>query len=117
MKTVWIMVSMITAIMWSQSVVSAELKKETDHLFQYLEQSGCQFVRNGKAYSGKEAIPHIKKKYDHYEDEIKTGEDFIRLSASRSLISKKPYWVRCTGKGDVLSQKWLTDELERYRKQ
>lgn len=103
--------------LWPLQGWSNPLQQEINHLFEYLTQSDCHFIRNGKVYSGKDAVPHIRKKYEHYRDEIKSGEDFIRLSASKSLISKKPYWVQCGDGTRVLSQQWLTQELERFRQQ
>jgi len=58
---------------------------------------------------------HLQRKYDHFKDEIKTPEDFIWLSASKSLISGKPYMVK-TKTGQLMkSETWLLEALESYR--
>jgi hypothetical protein len=45
----------------------------------------------------------------------KTPEDFIRLSATKSLMSGKPYMVK-TKAGQLLkSETWLLKALEAYR--
>ena len=41
------------------------MKQEAEHLFAYLENSGCQFNRNGSWYSASEAAAHIRKKYEY----------------------------------------------------
>ncbi len=94
--------------------VPATQKGEVDHLLQYVELSNCVIDRNGTKHSGKEAVGHIQKKYDYFRDKIKSTEDFIDYSASKSTMSGKPYHVRCGGK-TVTTKEWLLDELRTYR--
>ena len=77
--------------------------------------SQCEFERNGTRHSAVEALAHINKKHDYYEDDIVKTEDFIRLTASQSLISKKPYYIHCPGKKGVKSKEWLQAQLADYR--
>lgn len=88
---------------------------EIQHLMKFIERSQCTYIRNGESYTGKDALEHIKKKYDYYEDDIKTAEDFIRLSASQSTMSGKPYTVECKGQNTQTSEEWLMQELIRMR--
>jgi len=89
---------------------------EIQHLINYVSNTQCTYVRNGDKHTGKEAVEHIQKKYDYFSDDIKTAEDFIRLSATKSTFSGKPYKVICEGK-TMDSAQWLLDELKRFRQQ
>ena len=92
-------------------------KPEVQHLLDYLKNSGCQMERNGSKHDAQEAVEHIQKKYDYYKDDIKTTEDFIERSASRSSLSGRAYHVLCPGEDARPTADWLKDELERYRKE
>lgn len=71
--------------------------------------------RNGKRHSSAEALAHIKKKYDYFRDRIRTTEDFILLSASKSTMSGKSYTVSCDGLEHIQTRDWLMQELNEYR--
>jgi len=93
-----------------------ELHKEIDHLLNYVKTTECTYIRNGDSYKGAKAMSHIKRKYDYFEDDIHTAEDFIRLSATKSTMSNSKYHIKCPDQPEVESGKWLLDELARYRK-
>ena len=88
---------------------------EVQHLINYLETSDCNMVRNGKSYNGKDGAKHVRRKYDHFRDEISSTEDFIAYSATKSLMSSKLYQVQCPGQEAVPSADWLLEELEVFR--
>ena len=54
----------------------------------------AKFVRNGKAYDSKKAANHLRHKLMAAGDRVKTADDFIRLCASKSSLSGKPYLIR-----------------------
>ena len=89
---------------------------EIKHLLQFVEQTQCQYERNGKMHNGVAAVKHIKKKYQYFLDDIKTTEDFINYSATKSKMSGKYYQVHCNGRSAIKSQDWLLIELKKYRK-
>ena len=93
-------------------------KKEIQHLFSYLESSGCQFLRNGSWHSALDASKHLQQKYKYMLNRggISTAESFIERGASESSMSNKPYQVRCgnVAKADT-SAAWFKAELARYR--
>ncbi len=97
--------------------MQADTEKEILHLFEYLENSNCEFNRNGTWYSTHKAVKHIKKKYRYYMKKglINSAEQFIDRAASRSSMSGKSYLVRCGDSGPVESSTWLTRELKRFR--
>jgi hypothetical protein len=88
---------------------------EVEHLIERLAGSDCEMVRNGKAHSGAEGANHVRNKYDHFRDEIDSTEAFIGMAATKSLMSGRPYEVRCPGQPPVPSAQWLLEELEDFR--
>jgi hypothetical protein len=112
------------ALLFLASTISAAepsltAREEVDHLLAYLQESNCRFVRNGEEFSAQDARDHLSKKYAYLlrKGLVKEAEDFVRLGASKSSSSGKPYQVRCVGKPAVLSETWLSEELARYRQQ
>jgi hypothetical protein len=89
---------------------------EIKYLLAFVDNSACNYERNGTMYTGAEAAKHINKKYRYYFDDIKSTEDFIKYSATRSKISGKYYKVHCANKIEVKSRDWLLLELKNYRK-
>jgi len=95
--------------------VAGPMDTEIAFLKQHINDSSCQFIRNGKAYSSEQALAHINKKQDYFSDDIDSTERFIELSASSSTMSKKPYHIHCPGQNKVTSRQWLTSALQDYR--
>ncbi|HSG28211.1 MAG TPA: DUF5329 family protein [Candidatus Krumholzibacterium sp.] len=93
-----------------------ELGAVVEHLLKFVEEAGCVFIRNGREYDSRDAAKHIRRKYNHYRKEIKTPGDFIRLSATKSEMSGKPYMVRLAGGKEIPCARWLEQELARYER-
>ena len=90
---------------------------EINHLLGLIEQSGCEFFRNGTWYDAQRAQAHLRAKYDALaaSNQIKTAEDFIEKAASHSSISGRPYQIKC-GSGTAMSTgQWFSEALARYR--
>lgn len=98
--------------------ISEPIRQEIAHLISYLENSGCQFNRNGSWHSAKDAGAHINKKYQYLLDKnlVATAEEFIARAASESSMSGKPYEVKCADSAAVASAQWFKAELDQYRK-
>ena len=92
-------------------------KNEIAYLIGYLGKSGCLFNRNGTWYESTEAVKHLNQKYEYFlkKGQINNAEDFIRLAASVSSMSGKPYQVKCGSDSPVLSDAWLKAELDKQR--
>ena len=88
-----------------------------EHLINYLADSDCQMVRNGKSHDGKYGANHVRRKYAHFRKEISNTEGFIRYSATKSTLSGRYYEVHCVGEAPVRSSDWLLEELKAYRSQ
>lgn len=91
-------------------------QQEINHLLTFVGDSGCRFIRNGDEHTPEKSLKHIQKKYSHFKKKIKTAEDFIARSATGSLMSGKPYYVKCPKvEGKRKSAEWLLEELSRFR--
>src|SRR5450631_930991 len=94
----------------------AAAETEINHLLGLIEQSGCEFFRNGTWYDAKRAQAHLRAKYDMLaaSDQIKTAEDFIEKAASISSLSGQPYQIRCGGGAAMTTNQWFGNALARY---
>jgi hypothetical protein len=99
----------------SLNVFASTQEDEINHLLRFIASTDCQYERNGTLHNGKEAVEHIKKKYQYYSDDIESSEDFNKHSATKSKISGKYYKIHCTDKAVVKSKNWLLTELTVYR--
>jgi Family of unknown function (DUF5329) len=93
------------------------LEQTINYLLDCVAKSDATFVRNGQTHTPQEAVDHIKAKYEHFKNEIKTPEDFIRLAASKSLLTGQPYLVRTKDGKEIQLSAWLTDALKKHRGQ
>ena len=107
-KFIWILMILCTGLL-------ADTQAEIAHLLNYVKTTQCKYIRNGSEHSGADAASHIKKKYDYFKDDIKTAEDFIRLSATKSTMTGSKYYIQCPNSPKVESGKWLLSELKRFR--
>ena len=98
----------------SASLALADMQDEIQHLLQYVENSGCEFERNGTVYGSAEARSHIEKKYNYVRSKVYETGDFISYAATGSSMSGKKYHVICNGKKQA-SAGWLHNELASYR--
>ena len=113
---------LIAALTFASSFTLAEnvapredLSQTIRHLLDFVANSDCVFFRNGRAHTAKEAAAHIGAKYNYYKHEIKTAEDFIRLAATKSEFSGRPYMVKTADGKEISSAEWLGQALSDYR--
>ena len=103
------------------SMVSADVppesRHEVEHLISFVSNTSCQIERNWISHNGDEAITHIQQKYDYFRDDIKTTEQFIEYSATKSTMTGRDYLVKCTGHSPIKTRDWLVQELQKYRAQ
>ena len=93
----------------------SSLELEINYLLRQVETTECTFNRNGSRHKGTEAVAHIQRKYDYFKDDIKTAEDFIRTSASKSTMTRRAYTIECPHQSPVTSESWLLGQLAKYR--
>lgn len=101
----------------SAQQLSPQSDAEIARLISWVQNSSCQFNRNGAWHSSGEAAAHIRRKYQAALDKglIHSAEDFIAAAASRSSFSGADYTVRCQGGPVMRCADWLTAELRRIR--
>ena len=90
---------------------------EVDFLLGYIQESGCDFYRNGTWHAASAARSHLHDKYVFLvaRDQIRTTEDFIEKAASKSSLSGETYQVRCGADAPATTELWLRAELARFR--
>ncbi|MCP4296739.1 MAG: DUF5329 domain-containing protein [Proteobacteria bacterium] len=110
-----LLITSIILMISSSAWAGSSMQKEINYLINFVLNSDCLFIRNGSEHTPEEAVAHIKKKYAYFESDINSAEKFIELSASKSTFSRKAYQIQCRGSGKIPSQKWLLDELSKYR--
>ncbi len=113
LKMYKILILLLAMLSWH---ASASTQDEINHLLNFVSSTDCKYERNGDLHNGLEAVAHIKKKYEYYAEDIKTAEDFIKYSATKSKMSGKYYKIHCKDMAAVKSQEWLLEELKAYRK-
>ncbi len=109
---------LLLVMLYASSVnadVPLEQRHEVDHLINYVKTTSCQMNRNGQFHAGPAALAHIQKKYSYFKDKIRSTEQFIELSATKSTMSGKYYVVKCGNNQPIKTKDWLLRELKLYR--
>ncbi|WP_242101595.1 DUF5329 domain-containing protein [Lysobacter sp. M2-1] len=111
-----LLVLMSGAAMAQQSLPPSA-SREIEQLFLALEQSHCQFYRNGSWHAAEEASVHLRRKYNYLVKKglASSAEVFIDRAASKSSMSGKPYLVKCGSATPVESKQWFTGKLREVR--
>ncbi len=120
MRLVYFLLFLVTlcpSVVSKATQTPSTTRTEIQVLLKRLQDSGCQFNRNGSWYSGAEAQTHLSKKLDYLERKnmLKSTEDFIKLGASTSSYSGKAYLVKCGNTHAVESKIWLSEQLKLIR--
>ena len=91
--------------------------QEIEYLISSVEHmQDATFVRNGVSYDARKAASHLRMKLKYAGSNVKSAEDFIRMCASRSSISGKPYELRFADGRVMTSESYFTGKLAEYRK-
>jgi hypothetical protein len=94
---------------------STEIEAEIEFLLDHVRSSQLVFIRNGKDYDAQEAYEHMIAKYRHFERKVHSAEAFIEYSATRSLISGRPYRVRLSDGTEMEAGVYLLERLAQFR--
>ena len=85
-----------------------------ERLIQFVEsQQQVRFVRNGNAYSAKEAAQFLRAKYASMGGNVATAAQFIDQIAARSSTTGQAYLMRFPDGRTVPSATVLAEELAR----
>ena len=119
MKKLFVLVKIFIICIFVSNAANADVPpeqiKEVNHLLKFVKSSGCIINRNGTDHPAAEGIEHIEMKYDYFRGDIKSTEDFIAYSATKSTMSGDYYMVSCPGKKTIRTQDWLMTELKKFR--
>lgn len=109
------LISLMLSVLWLPfAQATSTTEEEIQHLFAFISQSDCIFIRNSSEYPAKKAHNHMQTKYNYAKRWVESAEQFIDRIASKSSISGARYQVRCRGRL-FYSDNWLKQELTRYR--
>jgi hypothetical protein len=90
-------------------------KKKIEFLISSVENlKGAKFIRNGSEHNGKEAADHLRMKLQTAGGKVQTADDFIRLCASKSFITGKPYMIRLSDGKTIKSEEYFRERLKEY---
>ena len=105
----------LALVAWrAQASPSAVEAARIEHLIQYVgSQSQVKFVRNGTAYSGKEAARFLRAKFDKMGEHVSTAQQFIEQIATGSSTSGQAYLIRFGDGRTVTAAQFLSAELKR----
>lgn len=117
MKNIVVTAFVILAL-FSGAAVSAQdtiEKKKIEFLISSVENfKGAKFIRNGSEHDGKKAAEHLRMKLQIAGDRVQTADDFIRLCASSSFITGKPYMIRYSNGKTIKSEEYFREKLKKY---
>lgn len=90
-------------------------KKKIDFLISSIANlKEAKFIRNGSEHDCKEAAKHLRMKLEKAGSHVQTAGDFIRLCASQSYITGKPYMIRLSNGKTIKSEEFLREKLKEY---
>ncbi len=115
MKHFQIFLAALTLAFVQHATAAESLEQTINFLIDHIAKADAVFTRNGTTHTPAEAVEHIKAKYAHFKKDIMTPEDFIRLAASKSLLTGKLYTVTPRGGKEEPMSEWLTAALQEHR--
>lgn len=97
------------------TMADVPLADTIDYLLRQVAESNYVFIRNGKDHDSEDAAKHMRRKFEHFADEIATPEQFIDRSATKSMMTGKRYRVRFPDGKEMDTADWLREELTEFR--
>jgi hypothetical protein len=99
---------------WAGDVMPEAERARVERLIVYVEsRSDVAFVRNGTAYSSRDAASFLRGKMDRMGRGVTSAQQFIEQIASKSSTSGEPYMIRHADGRMEQSAKFLGEELKR----
>ncbi len=117
MKNILVTAFVILAIF--SGAVSAQdniEKKKIEFLISSVENlKGAKFIRNGTEHDdGKAAADHLRMKLQNAGGYVQNADDFIRLCASKSFLTGKPYMIKSSDGKTITSEEYFRKKLKEY---
>lgn len=105
---------LLAAVCAANAVPSAAEQARIQRLIAYVEaQSTIRFVRNGSAYSSKDAATFLRRKFEKMGEHVTTAQQFIEQIASKSSTTGEVYQIRFPDGRQIPAARFLGDELKR----
>lgn len=112
----WVVLLMLATLNAMAQQASAVEQRKIDYLIQSVAQlHSAQFIRNGSSYDASAAVHHLELKRRYAGSRVHTADDFIRLCATGSSMSGKPYTIRFADGHVETSAHWLRTRLAAWR--
>ncbi len=92
-----------------------DIPAEIEYLLTTIGNSDCTFIRNGKRHDARDAEAHLRMKYRRGKRYAPTSEKFIERLASKSSLSKNPYYIECDSEERIAFGQWLMQRLNELR--
>lgn len=91
-----LLVSLLACVlMFAPKTATAAPADEIEGLLRFVARlEGASLLRNGATHPPQAAEAHLRLKWNQQKAKIETAEDFIRLCATKSSVSGKPYSIR-----------------------
>ena len=104
-----IMVLFATAVSAQDNI---EKKKIDFLIYSIANLKEAKFIRNGSEHDCKEAAKHLRMKLEKAGSHVQNADDFIRLCASQSYTTGKPYMIRFSNGKTIKSEEYFTRETK-----
>jgi Family of unknown function (DUF5329) len=117
-KNILIIVFVILTLFVGPAIALDNIEeKKIEFLISSVENSkDLIFIRNGTEYNdGKAAADHLRMKLQKAGDYVQTADDFIRLCASQSSISGKPYLIRLSDGKTITAEEYFREKIREYK--
>jgi len=116
MKTLWVTSFAVLALFSGVVIAQDNIEiKKIDFLISSIDHlKEAKFIRNGTEHDGKEAAEHLRMKLQKAGGKVQTADDFIRLCASKSIISGQPYMIRSSDGKTINSEQYFREKLKEY---
>jgi len=90
-------------------------KKKIEYLISSVENlKSAKFIRNGSEYAGKQAAEHLRMKLQKVGSHVQTADDFIKLCASQSYMTGKPYMIKFSDGKTIRAEEFFRNKLKEY---
>ena len=107
--------AMLVALVETSSGRDVREQKRIDFLIDGLAKlPGAVFIRNGSEYKAADAQHHLRQKLNYVGERVKTAEDFIRICASESSLSHRPYEIRLGDGRTVKTAAFFAEQLKEF---
>jgi len=110
--TAFVIIAIFSAAVSAQDNIG---KKKIEFLIASIHDlKDAKFIRNGAEHDGVEAAKHLRLKLEKAGKHVRTADDFIRLCASKSYITGKPYIIKYPDGKTITAEKYLREKIKEY---